>query len=117
MTRLFVTLCAGAVVSWLVRNTPCWAQEDGNNALPLVWVLSTGGNRAGADASSNNVAEYKSGTILGEDLVKAVPEIKQFANVKVQQIINVRSPDIKVENLLTLANGINTIFATDQNVA
>jgi L-asparaginase/Glu-tRNA(Gln) amidotransferase subunit D len=38
------------------------------------------------------------------DLVKAVPEIKHFANVKVQQIINIRSPDIKLENLLTLAN-------------
>jgi L-asparaginase/Glu-tRNA(Gln) amidotransferase subunit D len=40
------------------------------------------------------VAEYKGGTILGEDLVKAVPEIKQFANVKVQQIINIRSLDV-----------------------
>src|SRR5262245_3013198 len=117
MMKLFVRLSAAALVSWLACNTPCWAQEAGNNNLPLVWVLSTGGTIAGAGASSTNVADYKSGTILGEDLVKAVPEIKQFANVKVQQIINVRSPDIKVENLLTLANGINNIFATDQNVA
>ena len=49
------------------------------------------------------VQEYKGGTILGEDLV--VPEIKQFANVKVQQITNVGSPRLKLENLLTLANG------------
>jgi L-asparaginase len=60
------------------------------------------------------VAQYKRGTILGEDLVKAVPEIKQFANVKVQQIINIRRPDVKLENLLTLANGI---FANDPSVA
>jgi L-asparaginase len=46
-----------------------------------------------------------------------VPEIKQYANVKVEQIINVRSPDIKLENLLTLANGINSIFAKDPSVA
>src|SRR5215467_945515 len=117
MTRSFRNLAAAMLVSLLAHNTPCWAQEPGNKDLPLVWVLSTGGTIAGAGAGSTNVAEYKSGTILGEDLVKAVPEIKQFANVKVQQIINVRSPDVKLENLLTLANGINSIFANDQNVA
>src|SRR5215813_5019846 len=117
MTRLFLNLSAAALVSWLACDTPCWAQEAGNKNLPLVWVLSTGGTIAGAGASSTNVADYKSGTILGEDLVKAVPEIKQFANVNVQQIINVRSPDVKVENLLTLAKGINSIFADDPKVA
>src|SRR5437016_11744926 len=96
--------------------SPGWGQEAAK-VLPLVWVLSTGGTIAGSGASSTNVADYKSGTILGEDLVKAVPEIKQFANVKVEQIINVRSPDLKLENLLTLANGINSIFANDPNVA
>src|SRR5215813_7877684 len=117
MTRLLLNLAAAVLASWLGFHTPSWAQEPGTKSPPLVWVLSTGGTIAGAGASSTNVADYKSGTILGEDLVKEVPEIRQFANVKVQQIINVRSPDIKVENLLTLANGINTIFATDQNVA
>jgi L-asparaginase len=117
MTGLFLNLAAAVLVSWLAYDTPCWAQEAGNKDLPLVWVLSTGGTIAGAGASSTNVADYKSGTILGEDLVKAVPEIKQFANVKVQQIINVRSPDVKLENLLTLANGINGIFANDPSVA
>src|SRR5499426_1153176 len=117
MTRLFLNLAAGVLVSWLAYDMPCWAQESGNKTLPLVWVLSTGGTIAGSGASSTNVADYKAGTILGEDLVKAVPEIKQFANVRVQQIINVRSPDVKVENLLTLANGINGIFANDPNAA
>src|SRR4051794_32304506 len=91
--------------------------QDAPKDLPVVWVLSTGGTIAGAGASPTNVANYKGGQILGEDLVKAVPEIKQFANVKVEQIINVRSPDIKFDNLLTLANGINGIFAKDPNVA
>jgi L-asparaginase len=80
-------------------------------------VLSTGGTIAGAGASSTNVAEYKSGSILGEDLIKAVPEIKQYANVKVDQIVNVGSTNIKLENLLKLANGINKLFAEDPKVA
>ena len=57
------------------------------------------------------------GVETAEDLVKAVPEVKQYANVKVEQIVNVGSPDLKLDNLLTLANGINSIFAKDPNVA
>jgi len=66
--------------------------------LPLVWVLSTGGTIAGRGASSTFLTEYKSGSILGEDLVSAVPEINQFAQVKVTQIVNVGSPDIKTKD-------------------
>src|SRR6266436_6105810 len=116
MPRFFGNLAAVVLATGFACNFSCWAQQA-IKELPLVWVLSTGGTIAGTGASSTNVAEYKGGTILGEDLVKAVPEIKQFANVKVQQIINIRSPDVKLENLLTLANGINGIFANDPSVA
>jgi L-asparaginase len=117
MTTFFLNIAATVLSAGLACNMPCWAEEAGNRDLPLVWVLSTGGTIAGAGATSTNLAEYKAGTVLGEDLVKAVPEIKQFANVKVEQIINVRSPDLKLDNLLALANGINSIFANDPNVA
>src|SRR6516164_10297862 len=103
--------------SGLVGTAPCRGQEKASNDLPLVWVLSTGGTIAGAGASSTNVAEYKSGSILGEDLIKAVPEIKQYANVKVDQIVNVGSSNVTLDNLLTLANGINAIFAKDPTAA
>jgi L-asparaginase len=49
--------------------------------------------------------------------VNAVPEIKQFANVKVEQIVNVGSPDLTIENWITLANRINQIFSLDSKVA
>ena len=86
-----------------LRHVPVGLNGPVIQNLPLIWVVSTGGTIAGAGASPTNVQEYKGGTILGEDLV--VPEIKQFANVKVQQITNVGSPRLKLENLLTLANG------------
>jgi len=116
MNKLLVGLVSVMLVLVLGGIVPGSAQAP-SNSLPLVWVLSTGGTIAGRGASPTNVADYKGGQILGEDLVKAVPEIKQFADVKVEQIINVRSPDIKLDNLLTLANGINSIFAKDPNVA
>ena len=111
------SLVIAMFASGLVGFTPCWGQEQAKNDLPLVWVLSTGGTIAGAGASSTNLAEYKGGTILGEQLVKAVPEIRQYAKVKVEQIVNVGSPNITLDNLLTVANGINKIFAEDPNVA
>ena len=117
MPRLFRNLAAAVLASAFACATSCWAQQASNTNRPLVWVLSTGGTIAGAGASPTNVQEYKGGTILGEALVEAVPEIKQFANVKVQQITNVGSPRLKLENLLTLANGINGIFANDPSVA
>src|SRR6266478_4601993 len=110
MPRFFGNLAAVVLATGFACNFSCWAQQASNKELPLVWVLSTGGTIAGTGASSTNVAEYKGGTILGEDLVKAVPEIKQFANVRVQQIINIRSPDVKLENLL---NAIRTAIAPE----
>src|SRR2546423_7144886 len=115
MSKLISTFAAAALVFGLAGITTGWSQEP--KTLPLVWVLSTGGTIAGAGASSTNLAEYKGGTILGEQLIKAVPEIQQFANVKVEQIVNVGSPNLTLDNLLTLANGINRIFAEDPNVA
>ena len=85
--------------------------------LPVVWVLSTGGTIAGSGASSTSLSEYKSGTILGEELVKSVPEIKQYAVVKVEQLFNVSSSDLTLANWLTLAKRINAIFTEDRSVA
>lgn len=118
--RLFRKVVAAAVPLWLVLlvgSTPCSAQSTATGDLPLVWVLSTGGTISGKGASSTSLAEYKSGALLGEELVSAVPEIKQVANVKVEQIANVSSTDITIANWLTLANRINAIFGSDPKVA
>src|SRR5262252_2373608 len=80
-----------------------FSSQVGRVEAPLVWVLSTGGTIAGRGASSTSLSEYKSGSLLGEELVKAVPEIRQYANVKVEQLFNVASPDLTLGNWLTLA--------------
>ena len=46
-----------------------------------------------------------------------VPEIKQVASVKVEQIVNVSSTDVTIDNWLTIANRINAIFRDDPKVA
>lgn len=100
-----------------VSSVPGSAQAPGNTNLPLVWVLSTGGTIAGRGASSTDLSQYKAGELLGEDLVNSVPEIKRYASVKVEQIVNINSSDMTLANWLTLANRINGIFAGDSQVS
>lgn len=114
MLRAITLSVALATVS---LASPSNAQTPGSRELPLVWVLSTGGTISGQGASSTSLAEYKSGSLLGEQLVAGVPEIKQVASVKVEQIVNVSSTDVTIANWLTIANRINTIFREDPKVA
>src|SRR5688572_24028580 len=97
-----------------------WIHESEAQApkpLPTVVVLSTGGTIAGKGGATTALSEYKSGSILGEELVNAVPEIKQYANVRVEQVVNVGSPNLTLDNWLTIARRINALFAGDSNVS
>jgi len=85
--------------------------------LPLVYVLSTGGTIAGKGASSTNLTEYKGSTLLGEQLVAAVPEIRQYAQVVVEQVVNVSSPNMTPAVWRTLALRINALFAENPKIA
>jgi L-asparaginase len=114
LRRITLTLAA---VSLLHVASPARAQTAPGRELPLVWVLSTGGTISGQGASSTSLAEYKSGALLGEQLVAGVPEITQVASVKVEQIVNVSSTDVTIGNWLTIANRINAIFRDDPKVA
>jgi L-asparaginase/Glu-tRNA(Gln) amidotransferase subunit D len=92
-------------------------QPANPSVSPLVWVLATGGTIAGQGATSTGLADYKPGSLLGEQLIAGVPEIKQIARVRVEQVSNVASPDITIADWLTLANRINGIFRDDPSVA
>ena len=93
------------------------AAPSAQPAKPRVYVLSTGGTIAGQGSSSTDLSNYKPGSILGEQLVKAVPQIAQIADVRVEQIVNIPSHDITIANWLTLAKRIQRIIADDPGVA
>lgn len=99
-------ILAAAVLALFVGAAP-----SPQPAKPIVYVLSTGGTIAGSGSSSTDLSNYKPGAILGEQLVKAVPQISQIADVRVEQIVNVNSSDITIENWLTLAKRIQAIIA------
>ena len=108
---------AAALLALVVGVAPCSAQAVRGGELPLIWVLATGGTIAGTGASATDLSNYKSGSLLGEEIVRSVPQIKQFANVKVEQIVNVASQDLSLDNWITLSNRINAILAEDAKVA
>lgn len=86
-------------------------------ALPRVVVLSTGGTIAGRGSSSTSLSEYKAGEVLGEQLVEAVPEIRQYADVRVEQIVNIGSTNLGIAHWLQLACRIDEIFTSEPDVA
>jgi len=93
------------------------ANAFAQTAKPIVYVLSTGGTIAGSGSSATDLSNYKPGAILGDQLVKAVPQIAQIADVRVEQVVNVNSSDITIENWLTLAKRINAIIKETPAVA
>jgi L-asparaginase len=105
-------IVATAVLALFVGMAP-----SAQTAKPRVYVLSTGGTIAGQGASSTDLSNYKPGSILGEQLVKAVPQIAEIADVRVEQIVNIPSHDITIANWLTLAKRIQRIIADDPAAA
>lgn len=93
------------------------AQAEAVTELPKVKILTTGGTIASRGATPLTLSDYTAGRVEGNALVEAVPEIQNFANVEVEEIANIGSPDMTSEIWLKMAKRINEIFATEPDVA
>ena len=76
-------------------------------ALPNITILATGGTIAGGGDSATK-SNYTAGKVGVENLVEAVPQLKDIAVVKGEQVVNIGSQDMNDEFWLTLAKMINT---------
>ncbi len=79
--------------------------------LPKVAVLSTGGTIA---SMQDPVKGGYVPALSGEDLVAAVPTVKKIAQIQVEQISNIPSPDITPEIWIRLARRINELLANPE---
>jgi L-asparaginase/Glu-tRNA(Gln) amidotransferase subunit D len=77
------------VMAFAVHPSP-QARQVRVTQLPTVWVIGTGGTIAGRGTSAG-ASVYKPGVITAEELLTSVPEITQYANVKVEQLFNASS--------------------------
>ena len=76
---------------------------------PRIMILATGGTIAGAQASAAE-AGYKSGTFSVDDLIKAVPKLKDLAEISGEQVANIGSQTMTHEVWLKLAQRINEVL-------
>jgi L-asparaginase len=72
-------------------------------------ILATGGTIAGAGELGKNIG-YKSGSIKAQTLIDAVPELKNVANICVEQFCNINSDDITSELWIALARRIRELL-------
>ncbi|MER8912080.1 asparaginase [Mesorhizobium sp. M0854] len=70
-----------------------------------ILVLATGGSIAQTSPTDP--------TLLGDDLVDAIPELRNMASILVEQIVQISSSNISVEVWLKLASRINNALAED----
>lgn len=77
---------------------------------PKIVILATGGTIAGVGEAGKTTG-YKPGFLTAEELLSAVPQLADVAEIEAIQLCNVNSDDITAEVWLTLANTINELAA------
>jgi L-asparaginase len=94
-----------SALTGILLAVPAIAQK-----LPNVVVLATGGTIAGA-AGSDVQAAYTSGQVGVDQLLAAVPQAKDIAVLRGEQISNIGSQDMNDEVWLKLAKRVNELVA------
>lgn len=90
-------------------------QSAERDVKPNVVILATGGTIVSSTNSATDMTNY-SGPLAGVDsLLRAVPQIHNYANVKAEQVVNVGSNVISSETVLKLAKRAIVLLA-DPNV-
>ncbi len=72
-------------------------------------ILATGGTIAGAGEQGKDIG-YKSGSIKAQTLIDAIPELKNVANICVEQVCNINSDDVTSEIWIALAKRIEELL-------
>ncbi len=78
-------------------------------AKPKIAILATGGTIAGAQASQSEYG-YKAGAWKVEDLINAVPQMKELADISGEQVVNIGSQDMNDEVWLKLGKRVNEVL-------
>ncbi len=81
-------------------------------AKPHIVVLATGGTIAGAQ-SSKEQAGYTAGSFSVDNLIQAVPQLKDLADLSGEQVANIGSQNMNNEVWLQLAARAQAVLARD----
>lgn len=78
---------------------------------PRIVIVATGGTIAGSAASATE-AGYQSGAVGVDILIAAVPQLKDVADVKGEQVASIGSQDMNDEVWMKLAKRVNELLAS-----
>lgn len=78
---------------------------------PRIVIVATGGTIAGSAASATD-AGYQSGAVGVDILISAVPQLKEIADVKGEQVASIGSQDMNDEVWIKLAKSVNELLAS-----
>ncbi len=77
-------------------------------AKKKIVILTTGGTIAGIGEAGKDTG-YVSGQVSGESLVASVPELAEYADVRVEEICNINSDDMTDRIWIELANRVREL--------
>jgi glutamin-(asparagin-)ase len=76
---------------------------------PKVVVLATGGTIAGAGATAANSATYQAAKVPVDKLIAGVPELKDVADLRGEQVFQIASESFTNEKLIELAKRVSAL--------
>lgn len=113
--RAALSRAAGVLALALAAVSPALAQEAAapaatqTTAKPNIVIIGTGGTIAGAGASTVNTGDYDSAKVAVDKIIAAVPEMKEVANVRGEQIFQIGSESYNDERMLKLAKRVSEL--------
>lgn len=90
-------------------------QSTAAQTKPKIKILATGGTIAGAQTSTSDIG-YKSGTFSVDDLIAAVPPLKDLADLTGEQVANIGSQTMNHDVWLKLAKRVNEVLKDNDGV-
>lgn len=87
-------------------------ETEKQNKRVQIYVIATGGTIAGTAESSADTA-YCAGQLGLDALLATVPEVKQLADIRGEQLCSIGSQDMDETIWLQLARRVNTLLADD----
>ena len=92
---------------------PALAQDE----LPNVAIFATGGTIAGSSSSTTDTTDYTSGNIGVDQLLEAVPELSEVAQISGEQVANTGSFNVDQQILMDLHTALSEAFSGDTDGA
>jgi glutamin-(asparagin-)ase len=82
--------------------------------LPNVTILATGGTIAGAGAGAASSATYQAAKVPVDKLIAGIPELKDVANVRGEQVFQIASESFTNDHLMSLGRRVAALVKQDQ---